>query len=348
MTETHHTFEVDKHADVVHVLDHPGEFSNVVSQRHVSVPNGMDPPQHTVFRAVVDRYFTADRMTAFEPTLRAITAELAAALPRDDEFDFVETFAEPYAGSAQCAFMGWPDSLREPLRRWIKSNHAAVHAQDREAMSAVALEFDGHIREQLDARRGPDAPADVTTDLLGEVVEGRPLRDDEIVSIVRNWTVGELGTIAAGVGILAHFLAAHPEVQDRLRADPTLIEPACDEILRLHAPLITNRRRTTHEVTLSDVRIPADAPVTVVWAEANRDPDAFDAADEFRLGRDPSRNLLYGRGIHVCPGAPLARMEFRIVLEELFAATRHISPGGRAVAARYPAAGFSELTLRLS
>lgn len=341
------TYEVTGHADVIRVLDDHETFSNAVSKRHVAVPNGMDPPQHTVFRAVVDRYFTADRMRAFEPTLRAITAELVTTLPRDDEFDFVDMFAEPYAGSAQCAFMGWPDSLREPLRRWIKSNHAAVHAQDREAMSAVALEFDGYIREQLDARRGPDAPADVTTDLLGEIVEGRPLRDEEIVSIVRNWTVGELGTIAAGVGILAHFLATHPAWQERLRADPTLIEPACDEILRLHAPLLTNRRRTTREVTLGDVGIPADAPVTVMWADANRDPDAFDGADEFRLGRDPSLNLLYGRGIHVCPGAPLARMEFRIVLEELFAATRRIAPGGRAVAARYPAAGFSELSIRL-
>ncbi|MGE2832456.1 cytochrome P450 [Mycobacterium sp. SMC-4] len=342
------TWPVHGHADVVRVLDDHETFSNAVSARHVAVPNGMDPPQHTAFRAVVDRYFTADRLATFEPRLRAITSDLVAALPREAEFDFVDAFAEPYAGRAQCAFMGWPDSLQEPLREWVKSNHAAVHAQDREKMSAVALAFDGYIRAQLDARRGPGAPEDTTTDLLGEVVDGRPLRDDEIVSIVRNWTVGELGTIAAGVGILAQFLAAHPDVQNRLRAGPTLIEPACDEILRLHAPLISNRRRTTAEVRLGDTRIPAEAPVTVMWASANRDPRAFDAADEFRLGRDPGRNLLYGRGIHVCPGAPLARMEFRIVLEELFAATRRITLGGRAVPATYPAAGFSELSIRLS
>ncbi|OBB57260.1 cytochrome [Mycobacterium sp. 852013-51886_SCH5428379] len=347
MSESHRAYDVCTHADVVRVLDDHTTFSNAVSTQHVAVPNGMDPPQHTMFRAVVDRYFTADRLAAFEPRLRALTAELVAGLPRDAEFDFVDAFAEPYAGRAQCAFMGWPDALQDALREWVKRNHAAVHAQDRQAMAAVALAFDGYIREQLDARRQRGAPTDTTTDLLSETVDGRPLRDDEIVSIVRNWTVGELGTIAAGVGILAQTLAAYPEVQDQLRADPTLIEPACDEILRLHAPLISNRRRTTREVTLGASRIPADAPLTVVWAAANRDPLAFDDVEQYRLDRDPSLNLLYGRGIHICPGAPLARMEFRIVLEELFAGTRRITLGGRAVAATYPSAGFSELSVRL-
>lgn len=340
---------VFRHADVVEVLDHPEKFSNAVSRRHVAVPNGMDPPQHTVFRAVVDRYFTADRLAAFEPVLRAIAAELLAGLPREQDIEFVDAFAEPYAGHAQCAFMGWPATLREPLRTWTRSNHAAVHAQDREAMSAVALAFDGYIREQLDARRQPGAPSDTTTDLMAETIDGRPITDDEIVSIVRNWTVGELGTIAAGVGITAHFLATHPDVQDRLRADPSLAERAGDEMLRLHAPLITNRRRTTEAVTLGGRDIPAGAPVRIVWASANRDEDVFECPHEFRLDRDPDLNLLYGRGIHFCPGAPLARMELRVLLEELFTATRTITLGDdrRAVPATYPAAGFAELSIRL-
>jgi cytochrome P450 len=265
--------------------------------------------------------------------------------------DFMEVFAEPFAIQVQCAFMGWPESLHEALREWTKKNHRATLAMDREAMSAIAVEFDSYIREQLDVRRarGQDAPDDVTTALLGESVHGRPLTDDEIVSIVRNWTVGELSTIAASVGIIAQYLADHPEVQEQLRRDPPVLEEASDEILRIHAPLIANRRRTTRGVTIAGRDIPVDARLVVVWASANRDEDVFGDPDEFRLDRNPSLNLLYGTGIHYCPGAPLARLELRIVLEELFAQTTAIEPVSdiEAVRGRYPASGFSSLPLRI-
>lgn len=339
---------VGEHAEVVHVLDHPETFSNVVS-RHVAVPNGMDPPEHTAFRAVVDRYFTAPRLAAFEPALRDVSAGLFAALPRGQTVEVMEAFAEPFAARAQCAFMGWPDSLHEPLRQWVKRNHAATRAHDRAAMAEVASAFDGHIRAQLDARRDGSGgtPQDVTSQLLADTVGDRPLTDDEIVSIVRNWTVGELGTIAAGIGILAHFLATHPAVQEQLRRDTTDLDRAADEILRLHAPLLTNRRRTTETVTLGGCTMAAGDPVLIMWARANRDEHAFVDATEFRRDRDPMENLLYGRGIHACPGAPLARMEFRVVLEELLGGTTGIEPdpdhtGEPATA---PTAGFATLPL---
>ncbi|MCG3024083.1 cytochrome P450, partial [Escherichia coli] len=90
-----------------------------------------------------------------------------------------------------------------------------------------------------------------------------------------NWTVGELGTIAASVGILANFLATHPEIQTRLREDPSLIGAANDEILRAHAPLIANRRVATRDVEVNGRLIPAGERVTVVWASANRDESVF-------------------------------------------------------------------------
>ncbi|ADU00990.1 MULTISPECIES: cytochrome P450 [Mycolicibacterium] len=342
---------VGAHADVVHVLDHPATFSNVVS-RHVAVPNGMDPPEHTAFRAVVDRYFTPSRLADVEPALRQISADLVAALPRGRTVEVMEWFAEPFAARAQCAFMGWPASLHEPLRQWVKRNHAATRARDRAAMADVASAFDGHIRAQLDARRDGTGgtPQDATSRLLGDTVGDRPLTDDEIVSIVRNWTVGELATIAAGIGIIAHFLATHPAVQEQLRRDATDLESAADEILRLHAPLLTNRRRTTESVTLGGCTMAAGDPVLILWAQANRDEHAFDEATEFRRNREPSNNLLYGRGLHVCPGAPLARMEFRVVLEELFRGTAHIAPDPDRAAepASAPTAGFATLPLMFS
>lgn len=342
------SWAVFKHADAVRVVEDHDTFSNVVST-HVAVPNGMDPPQHTAFRAVVDRYYTAERIAKFEPTVRAIAAELVKTLPRGEDVEVTAALAEPFASRAQCAFMGWPESLREALRRWTKKNHAATHAQDREAMAAVAVAFDGYIREQLDARRAWDVPRDATSELLHERVDGRPLTDDEIVSIVRNWTVGELGTIAASVGIIAHFLAHRPHVQAQLRADLSLAEPASDEILRLHAPLIANRRRTTRAVRLAGRDVPAQAHLMVVWASANRDEEVFGDPDEFRLDRDPALNLLYGRGIHECPGAPLARLELRVLIEELLGASAAIEPGaGPTRYATYPASGFASLSLRFS
>lgn len=341
---------VFRHEDVVQILEDHATYSNAVSH-HVSVPNGMDPPEHTKYRQIVDRYYTPERMAAFEPACREITRELVAALPRDGEVELMARFAEPFANRVQCAFMGWPERLHEPLRQWTRKNHEATLAMDREAMSAVALEFDGYIREQLDERRaaGAAAPDDATAALLRETVDGRRLTDEEIVSIVRNWTVGELGTIAASVGIMAEFLATHPHVQAQLREEPCDLERASDEILRINAPLIANRRRTTRSVTIAGQEIPAGEKVMVLWASANRDESVFGNPDEFRLDRYPSHNLLYGTGIHYCPGAPLARLELRLVLEELFAGTTAIEPaeGARAVRAQYPGSGYSSLPLRI-
>lgn len=339
-----------RHEDVVKVLMDHQTFSNVVS-RHASVPNGMDPPQHTPYRRMIETYFTTERVDGFEPECRAIARELAVNLPKGPSTEIITEFAEPYAVRIQCAFLGWPASLHAPLRQWIRKNQQATLARDVEAMAAIALEFDGYIRKQLEEREraGTAAPDDITTSLIRQTVNGRPLHHDEIVSILRNWTVGELGTIAACIGIIAHFLAEHPNTQMELRRNKGLLLPAIDEILRLHAPLISNRRVATRPVEIGGRKIAAGERITLMWAAANRDADAFQNASEFCLHRDPSQNLLYGAGIHVCPGAALARMELRVALEELLDGTEHITQasGGTTIRAIYPASGFSSLPLQI-
>ncbi len=336
------------HRDVERVLQDHETFSNVVS-RHPSVPNGMDPPQHTLYRAMIEPYFAPERIAAFEPVFRRIARDLVAEIGATPSGDVVRDFAEPYAVRVQCGFLGWPDSLHAPLLQWIYRNRAATLARDAAAMAAVALEFDGHIRAQLDLREraGPAAGDDLTTCLLRQTVEGRRLEHGEIVSILRNWTVGELGTIAACVGIVLHFLAGRPDVQDLLRREPDRRAPAIEEILRLHGPLVSNRRVTTRAVTLGGRTLPAGERITVMWASANRDGAVFPEAEEYRPGRDQSRNLLYGAGIHVCPGAGLARLQLRIVLDELLAglAPFALPSGVEPVRAVYPASGFSSLFL---
>ncbi len=339
---------VFRHADVLRILQDHESFSNVVS-RHISVPNGMDPPLHTPYRKLIEPYFAADRVHAFEPECRAIAQELVGGLPDAGVVELNAEFAEPCALRIQCAFMGWPETLHEPLRQWMGKNRAATLSGNRAETAEVAAEFDGYIRALLKTRRSSTNRDDVTARLMREEVNGRRLSDEEIVSILRNWTVGELGTIAASVGILVHALAVDPMLQSRLRKNAALLPAAIDEILRKHAPLIANRRITTRPVEIGGRRIGAGERITILWASANRDEAVFPEPDAVRLDRDPRQNLLYGAGIHVCPGAPLARMELRVIMEALLAGTSVLAtvPAQAPQRACYPGSGFTVLPLRV-
>ncbi|MDN5844575.1 MAG: cytochrome P450, partial [Alcaligenaceae bacterium] len=199
----HHS--VFRHADVMRIIMDPDSFSSQASS-YVSVPNSMDPPEHTVYRALIDPYFTAERMASFEPACRRICQDLVAGLPRGINTEIMFGLANTFAVQAQCAFMGWPENLHEPLLQWIGKRNVATLSGERHTITAVATEFDSTIREILRGNRaaaGSDAD-DVTSRLMRETIQGRPLDEAEIVSILRNWTVGELGTIASSVGIIAH------------------------------------------------------------------------------------------------------------------------------------------------
>ena len=168
------------------------------------------------------------------------------------------------------------------------------------------------------------------------------MTDEEIVSLIRNWTVGELSTVSAIVGVLVTFLAENPDEVERLRQHPEYIGHAIEEILRLQDPLVANRRVTTQDVELGGRTIPAGSPVTINWTSANRDEQAFEDALSYRPDRDQSKNLVYGAGVHVCPGAPLARLELRVLVEELLAATSTIEVLETANA-QFPVAGYSSV-----
>ena len=339
-----------RHADVTRALHDHETYSNAVSQ-HLSVPNGMDPPEHTAYRRIIEPYFSPERMTAFEPVCRAIVVKLMQETSAHGEVEFMADAALPFAEQVQCAFLGWPPALHGRLANWTRKNHAATLAQDRQALSEIAREFEGLIDDLLETRlrAGTDPKTDITAALMNEQVWGRPLSNEEVASILRNWTVGEIGTISASVGILAQYLAGHPELQAQLRSQPGLIPPAIEEILRLHGPLVMNRRVTTRPVEIGGKKIGAGERISLNWISANRDEAVFDEPDKFRLDRDPAKNLLYGAGIHYCPGAPLARLEMRVFLEELLARTREmiLVPEKSATISVYPASGFATLPLRI-
>jgi cytochrome P450 len=199
----------------------------------------------------------------------------------------------------------------------------------------------------MEARREVGADHDITASLMHDVVRGRPLNHEEVASILRNWTAGEIGTISAAAGILVHFLAEHPDLHARLRKERQLLPEAIDEILRIHGPLVLSRRVTTRDVVIGGRSLAAGQRISLNWISANRDEAVFEDPEEFRFGRDASKNLLYGIGIHICPGAPLARLELLVFLETLFDLTSGWEQVGDAVPAFYPASGFVTLPMRL-
>lgn len=341
-------WSVFRHQDVKKILLDHQRFSSKVSH-YVSVPNGMDLPDHSIYRALIEPYFSEQRVAAFKPKCQAIADDLASQLAPNESIDLMTDYAEPFAARLQCAFMGWNEELAPQLLHWIKRNNKAVLAADRPELAHLAEEFEQLINVQLLERRNNPQIKDVTTELLNEVVDGRYLTNQEIASILRNWTVGEVGTIAASIGIIVHFLATNQDIQQQLRVKPELLWQANDEILRLHNPLVDNRRRTTCPVQLGDQEIAPQQRITINWIAANRDPEVFEKADQFILNRDQTNNLLYGAGLHVCPGEALARMELVVVIRCLLQYSHNLSlPADQpAQLAKYPMSGYSQLPITL-
>lgn len=342
-----HGWSLFRHADVLRVLEDHATFSNVVSKHH-SVPNAMDPPEHTHYRRAIEPFFNAERMRLFEPICREIARSLSDALPALGTFDLMQAFALPFSVSCQCAFLGWPHTLAEPLLAWMRDHHAAAAASDRAALTLLAAKFKSYVQAELQVRRVPSAAADVTSELMHTEVCGAPLSEADLTSILRNWTVGEIGSLAASIGIVASQLAHDEALQQRLKASPAQLAALIDELLRIEGPLLSNRRRATREVTIGGRTIAEGDLVTLMWVSANRDEQAFEHPSEVRLDREPSTNLLYGAGIHVCPGAPLARLELRVAFEELLRGSRRIlSTDVPALRAAPPATGWTRLPLQV-
>lgn len=340
------------HADVTRAaLDHE-TFSNAVS-RHLQVPNGLDGPTHTAYRAVIERYFTPQRMREVEPALRRIAVELATGSALPVTVDAVELGAR-FAVRAQSAWLGWPEDLEDELLQWVRDNRAATRSRDRARTAEVAQHFDAIIRSLIEVRRGAgaDAPADVTTELIRERVDGRELMDEEIVSILRNWTGGDLGSMALCAGVVLTYLADSPELQGRLRSGVSdrEFDAILDEILRIDDPFVSNRRVTTESVDLRGRRIEAGEIVFLNWTSANRDPRIFDDPDAFDPAGNAPYNLVYGIGKHVCPGRPLATLELRVLVGAVLDATTRVEadPARERVREVSPSGGFASAPVVLT
>jgi cytochrome P450 len=336
-----------RHEHIAIALADPETYSNV--SRFLAIPNGMDPPVHGRYREALAAYFDQEQMARLEPRAREIATNLLGPMLSGGEAEFIDAFATPFALKTLCALLGWPEQQWECLGGWTHGNQQAAFSRDQAAGEALASLFSKHVKVNLDMHRAsPHDVADATDALLRTDVDGKRFDDDQIVSILRNWTAGQ-GTAAAGLGILVLHLAQEPELQDRLRSDPSLIPAAIEEILRVDDPLVANRRTTTREVEIHGRTIPKGENLSLMWIAANRDPRAFDDPNAVKLERSTDAGLVWGQGVHLCLGSPLARLEMRVALEELLSRTKRIEfTGGTPRRAVYPSDGLAALMLRVS
>lgn len=340
-----------RHADVVAAAHDHDTYSSAVS-RYLQVPNGLDGDEHTQFRALIDKYLTPEALAPFLPVFQRVATDLVDELPRGVVLDAVGDIGAVFAVRAQCAWLGWPADLEPQLLEWMTSNQSATRSGDWAWMADVAEQFDAIIRSVIEPRRGAaaDAPDDVTTRLCREEVDGRSLTDAELVSILRNWTGGDLGSIALCVGVLVDYLAKHPALVERVRVGADAeVDAIIDEILRIDDPFLSNRRITTCPVTVAGHEIPAGSRVKLHWTSANRDEAVFDP-DGFNPEAHSDHTLVYGTGKHVCPGRLLSTIELRTALRALVTAVHSIElhPEEKPERAVAPIGGYGRLPIVLT
>jgi cytochrome P450 len=337
-----------RHADIATVLADPETYSN--QSPFPAIPNGMDPPAHGEYRKSLQPNFDQKQMSRLEPEVRQIAAQFFEPLLSGAEVDFIDGFATPFSFATLCAQLGWSQEQWKFLSGWAQDSQEAALDRDTIVGKALADKFSEHVKANLDKRRASSLKASDATDaLMNTDVDGIRIDDDQIVSILRNWTAGH-GTVVASLGILVLHLAQDTELQDRLRSDLSLVPAAVEEILRADGPLVANPRTTKREVRIHGRSIPKGERLTLMWIAANRDPVAFDEPDVVHIARDTTDGLVWGKGIHLCQGAPLAKLEMRVALEELLSRTQCFELTGENLPRRaaYPSNGLAALLLRFN
>lgn len=340
-------WSIFRHQDITGVLADPQTFSN--ASPFPAIPNGMDPPEHGIYRDALVPFFSEERLAGLEPQARQIAVSLLGPLLSGGEAEYVDAFATPFALRTLCAFLGWPDDQWKILAGWVRDSQRAAFHEDPAAGKALAELFTEHVKANLDMHRAsPSRVTDATDALLRTEVNGEKLTDEQIVSSLRNWIAGH-GTVVAGLGILVLHLAEDLELQGRLRGEPSLIPAVIEEILRVDGPLVANRRTTTRDVVIQGRSIPKGEKLALMWIAADRDQRAFDDPVAVKIERSTGDGLVWGQGIHDCMGAPLARLEMRIGIEELLSRTKRVELTGNApIRAVYPGNGFDAFHLRIS
>jgi cytochrome P450 len=282
----------------------------------------MDPPGHDELRAVVKGRFTPKAVASLEPLIRQHVRKLLADLPPAHTLDAVGRFAWPLPNEVMSSIMGFPQTERSSVRRLYAQVMERAPGQD--TIPPTALAAAAELREYFvttarERRRHPES--DVMTMIATGEVRGRRLPEAKLAGMCFVLFSAGIDTVASLLGSAILLVAQHASVRELALGDPDRLPLILEEVLRYESPLQFNARTTTVDAAVRDKVIPAGARVLLLYGAANRDERRFDDADVFDVKREPKRHLAFGDGIHFCIGAPLARLQTRIALEELL--SRH-------------------------
>ena len=282
----------------------------------------MDPPKHSEYRALVARYLTPKHVNALETSIRSIADALIDELVERGECEFISDFSGPFTLLNICALLGVPGSdhkafvgeMLDPDRGLLTGNPSAGMAED--PFAFLHERFEAYIADRMTEPRD-----DVMTKLVTTPFPDGSMPD--LMDAVRLATILFIAGIGATAGLLATALKVLGEdaaLQQSLREDSTVIPNFVEETLRFDSELKGTFRLSRITKTVGDVEIPAGSTVMLLIGAANRDPLKFENPSEFRIDRPNVRqHLAFGRGPHLCLGAPLARVEARIGVERMLA-----------------------------
>jgi cytochrome P450 len=304
-----------------------------------------DPPKHTRLRRIVSQFFTPRAVGAYEDFVRGLARELVdAALPLG-EFDFVEELSAPYPINVLVRIVGAPsDDARKLIElgdRMIANadpdySDAVVDREDTSEYrlltfrSPAAVEL-AEYGAALAAKRRAQPEDDLVSKLVHAEVDGESLTDREFSNFFALLVIAGNETTRQGLSRAMQLLAEHPEETRQLGDDPTLIPVALEEILRFASPVLYFRRTATVDTELSGVSIRAGDKVTMWYVSANFDEEVFLEPYRFDIRREPNEHVTFGKfGPHHCLGAYLARLEMRVMLEELLPRIRSLEVTGPA------------------
>ena len=289
---------------------------------------GLDPPRHTVLRALVNRAFTPRRVQELRPHIEDIARTLLDEV--GDEFDLMEALAQPLPVIVIAELLGISPDDRLQFKEWSNAIADTTNLLQNEAMQARAqqatLELVEYFNRVIDAREA-EPRDDLITALVQAEEDGKKLRREDVLAFCILLLVAgnETTTNLIGNGLAA--LLDHPEALTALREDADRIPDAIEEMLRFDSPVQGLARFATRDVELNGARIGKGDIVLAMVGAANRDPEAFANPDAFDLERGGGRHLSFGQSIHYCLGAPLARLEADIVFRALLGRFAEIEVG---------------------
>ncbi|WP_051175867.1 cytochrome P450 [Nocardia exalbida] len=281
----------------------------------------MDPPQHTYARSLLNRLLTPARLKENEDFMwRLADRQLDEFLERG-RCEFLAEYAKPFSLLVVADMLGVPEEDHEDFRIALGAERpgSRVGALDKEVVSSNPLEWlDEKFGSYISDRRREPRDDVLTSLALAKYPDGST---PEVIDVVRSATflfAAGQETTAKLLGASLRVLGDHPEVQERLRADRSLIPVFIEESLRMDSPVKSGFRLAKRATTIGDIDIPVGSTVMFCPGAANRDPRRFENPHEFRLDRPNFReHMAFGRGVHSCPGGPLARVEGRVSIERI-------------------------------